>query len=243
MRPTNTALSKVITAGTVAAALTAGLLLAPAPGQAFSLGGLFGNRVDKQLVAQVPKDKRGAIDKADFEFAVAGEEVALAKLKEELADRQDDYAGLATKLAKAQATAAELALDTARIEAVEAASLGLREDNMKLMAELREDRTKNEAERIQLKSKLDQTDVFVRDLKNRVADKEKTVAAFKARRPGAPPSAAVAPVAAPAPAAAPAPVATPSAPPKGPLPEEIVRQELPAPAPAPAPAPEADLKN
>ncbi|OGR38821.1 MAG: hypothetical protein A2051_07040 [Desulfovibrionales bacterium GWA2_65_9] len=240
MRPTSTASTQTIPAVAVLATLIVlGLLLAPAPGQAFSLGGLFGNRVDKQLVAQVPKDKRGAIDKADFEFAVAGEEVALAKLKEELADRQDDYAGLATKLAKAQATAAELALDTARIEAVDAANLGLRDDNLKLMTELREDRTKNEAERIQLKSKLDQTDVFVRDLKNRVADKEKTVAAFKARRPGAPPSTAVAPTATPVPA----PAATPSAAPKGPLPDEIVRQELPAPPPAPAPAPEVDLKN
>lgn len=242
MRPTSTTPAATIHAASFCAALIVlGLLLAPAPGQAFSLGGLFGSRVDKQLVAQVPKDKRAAIDKADFEYAVANEEVGLAKLKEELADRQDDYASIATKLAKAQATAAELALDTARIEAVDAANLGLKDDNMKLMAELREDRVKNESERIQLKSKLDQTDVFVRDLKNRVADKEKTVAAFKARRPGAPPSTAVAPAAAPAPAPLPAKAPLPA--PASAQPEEIIRQELPAPAPAPAPAPEADLKN
>ncbi|MDP3428485.1 MAG: hypothetical protein Q8S17_14060 [Humidesulfovibrio sp.] len=226
--------------------LAASLLLAPAPGQAFSLGGLFGSRVDKELVAQVPRDKRTAIDKADFEFAVANEEVALAKLKEELAEQQEDYAALATKLAKAQATAAELALDTARINAVEAANLGLKEDNLKLMAELREDSVKNEGDRIQLKSKLDQTDVFVRDLKNRVADKEQTVAAFKNRRPGAPPSTAlgtaVAPAATSAPAAqAPAPAPLPAA--ASDQPVEIIRQGLPAPPPAPAPAPEADLKN
>lgn len=241
MHPTKTLPATTALAATLIAVLAAVLLLAPAPGQAFRLGGLFGNRVDKELVAQVPKDKRGAIDKADFELAVAGEEVALAKLKEELADRQDDYAGIATKLAKAQATAAELALDTARINAVDAANLGKKEDNLKIQAELREDSTKNEAERIQLKGKLDQTDVFVRDMKNRVADKEKTVAAFKARRPGAPPSTAVA-AAAPA-TATPAVAATPATAPKGPEPVEIIRQELPAPPPAPAPAPEADLKN
>lgn len=240
MRPTST----ILTATALAAALLTSLILAPSPGQAFSLGGLFGNRVDKQLVAQVPMDKRGAIDKADFEFAVANEEVALAKLKEELAGKQEDYASIATKLAKAQAAAAELVLDTARIEAVDAANLGKKEDNLKLQAELRADSIKNEAERIQLKSKMDQTDVFVRDLKNRVADKEKTVAAFKARRPGAPPSTAAAPAApAPAPAAAPVPAKAPAPAAAGAQPEEIVRQELPAPAPGPAPAPEADLKS
>jgi len=238
MRPTRSSL----TAATLAAAIYAALLLAPAPGQAFSLGGLFGSRVDKELVAQVPRDKRAAITKADFELAVANEEVALAKLKEDLAGQQEDYAALATKLAKAQATAAELALDTARIDAVAAANLGKREDNLKIQDELREDRTKNEAERIQLKAKLDQTDVFVRDLKNRVADKETSVAAFKARSPGLPPS-ATAPAPAASAAPAPAPAATPPAAPKGAEPVEIVRQELPAPPPTPAPAPEADLKN
>ena len=239
MRPNHSLLAAALITG-----LAATLLLTPAPGLAFSLGGLFGSRVDKELVAQVPRDKRGAIDKADFEYAVANEEVALAKLKEELADTQEDYASIATKLAKAQATAAELALDTARINAVDAANLGKKEDNLKLMAELREDSVKNETERIQLKAKLDQTDVFVRDLKNRVADKEQTVAAFKNRRPGAPPSTAVAPAAAPAPATTPATVAAPApAPAPGAQPVEIIRQELPAPPPAPAPAPEADLKN
>jgi len=238
MRPT-----RRILAATLTTSLAALLLLAPAPGQAFSLGGLFGSRVDKELVAQVPRDKYGAIDKADFDLAVANEEVALAKLKEELADRKDDYAGIATKLAKANATAAELALDTARINAVDAAGLGKKEDNLKLKTNLNEDSNKNEVERIQLKSKLDQTDLFVRDLTSRVADKEKSVAAFKNRRLGAPPSTAVAPAATPAPAAAPAAAPAPAASAPGSQPEEIIRQELPAPPPAPAPAPEADLKN
>jgi hypothetical protein len=238
MRPT-----RRIFAAALTTTLAAVLLLAPAPGQAFSLGGLFGSRVDKELVAQVPRDKYGAIDKADFELAVANEEVSLAKLKEELADRQDDYAGIATKLAKAQATAAELALDTARINAVDAAGLGKKEDNLKIKADLNEDSNKNEVERIQLKSKLDQTDLFVRDLTNRVADKEKSVAVFKNRRLGAPPSTAVAPAAAPAAAPAPAVVPAPAAGAPGSQPVEIIRQELPAPPPPPAPAPEADLKN
>ena len=166
MHPKSNPTATFALAALISLGLALGLFLAPAPGQAFSLGSLFGSRVDKQLVAQVPRDKRGDIDKAEFENAVAGEEVALAKLREELADRQDDYAATATKVAKANATAAELALDTARIDAVDAAGLGVKEDNLKLQADLREDRTKNEAERIQLKGKLDQTDVFVRDLKN-----------------------------------------------------------------------------
>lgn len=215
----------------LAATLLAALLFAPAPGQAFSLGGLFGSRVDKQQVAQVPQDKRGAIEKADFELAVANEEVALAKLKEDLADKQSDQAALGTKLAKAQAAAAELALDSARIEAVDAAGLGKKEDNLKLQAELRADRAKNEAERIQLKARMDQAEVFVRDLKGRVADKEQSLAGLKARRAASAP-----------PVAAPAAPAAPVARPAEPL-EIIHKQPEAAAAPAVKPAPEADLKN
>lgn len=216
-----------------AATLMAALLFAPAASQAFSLGSLFGNRVDKQLVAQVPQDKRGTIEKADFEHAVAREEVELAKLKESLADKQNDQAAIATKYAKAQAEAAELALDAARIDAVDAANLGVKEDNLKLQAELRADRTKNEAERIALKAKLDQAEVYVRDLKARVADREKSLDSLKARR-------ATAAAPAPIPAAAPAP--TPAAKPAEPL--EIINPQPESPAtPAAKPAAEGDLKN
>ena len=72
MHPKSTPITAIALAAALALGL--GLILTPAPGQAFSLGGLFGSRVDKQLVAQVPRDKRGAIDKAEFENAVAGEE-------------------------------------------------------------------------------------------------------------------------------------------------------------------------
>ncbi|MBA4357238.1 MAG: hypothetical protein C0405_05885 [Desulfovibrio sp.] len=242
MRPTCTTLATALRAAIFSAAIfsTVGLLLAPAPGQAFSLGELFGSRVDKALLAQVPQDKRAGIDKADFELAVAGEEVNLAKLKEELADKQNDLASLTTKLAKAQAKAAELALDSARIDAVEAENLGLKEDNLKLQAELRVDRTKNEAERIQLKAKMDQTDLFVRDLKERVAAKERSLAGLKARRTASTTASTATPTTTPTAASA----APPAAKPPTPEPLEIINKQPDAPeAPEAKPAPEADLKN
>lgn len=224
------------------AIVIAACLAAPAP--AFSAW--FGPTVDPELVAQVPQDKRGGIDKADFELAVAGEEVALAKLKEELADRQQDLAELGTKLAKAQQKRAELALDLARIEAVDAQGLGKKAENVKILGEVRADLTKNEAERIQLKSKLDQTELFIRDLTQRVAAKEKSVGEFKTRRSGAAQGGASAPSVAPAKPAAPAVGPAPQpAPPASSKPITEVVKETPGPAAPPAvkDAKEGDLKN
>lgn len=203
----------------------------------------FGPTVDPELVAQVPLDKRGAMDKADFELAVTLQELDLAKLKEELADRQQDLAELGTKLAKARQKQAELALDLARIEAVDAQGLGKKADNVKILGEVRADLTKNEAERIQLKAKMDQTELFIRDLTQRVAVKEKQVQEFKGRRSGAasspatPPSPAIAP-AKPVPAPQPAPPVD-----KSPI-TEVVKESIGPAAPPVAPAPpEGDLKN
>lgn len=216
-------------------ALCASLLAAPAPAQALSLGGLFGSPVDAELAARVPQDKRSAINAADYALACAQQDLELAQLKEEMADRQDDLANLGTKLAKAQLRAAEIALDIAKMEAIMANKLGQDEDNRKVLADLTTDRTKNEVDRKELASKIYQTTLFVRDWTQRVADKEKTVSAFKARRPAA--GAAVPPVLKPAPAQAPK---------EDPVeiinPEPGSDQAKPA-APAASPAAEADLKN
>lgn len=215
-------------------ALCMGLLAPAAPALALSLGGLFGSPVDAELAAQVPQDKRAGINKADFELACARQDVELAQLKEELADRQDDLANQYTKLAKAQARAAELNLDIAKMEAIIAANLGRAEDNRKVLNDLRADLVKNDADRSQLKSKVNQGTLFVRDWTQRVAQKEKTVAEFKARRSGG--------------------AATATAQPKAPAPEparqddpvEIINPEPGAKSEAPpavSAVPEADLKN
>lgn len=217
----------------VFAMLLLGLLLPASPAQALSLGGLFGSPVDSDLVARVPQDKRTAINKAEYELACANEDLALAKLKEELADKQDDLAGLNTKLAKSQARGAEIALDIVKMEAISANGLGKAEDNRKVMDELLSDRTKNEAERIQYKSKIDQATLFVRDWTNRVAVKEKSVTEFKSRRGGT--DAATPPaVAKPVLKSAPAPTEDPLV---------IINKEPGGPAAQPVATPEADLKN
>jgi len=166
----------------VSAALLAAFAL-PAPNaQAINFGGLFGSPVDAELAAQVPPNKREAMNKADYELACANQDLELAKLKEELADKQDDLANLNTKLAKSQSRAAEIALDIAKMEAIIGSNLGNAEDNDKILKDLKTDRAKNEAERSEYKSKIGQSTLFVRDWTQRVAVKEKSVAEFKARR-------------------------------------------------------------
>jgi len=152
--------------------------------QAMSFGGLFGSPVDAELAAQIPSNKRDAINKADYELACANQDVELAKLKEELADKQDDLASLNTKLAKSQARAAEIALDITKMEGIIANNLGKSDENRKILTDLQTDRAKNETERSEYKSKIAQSTLFVRDWTQRVAAKEKSVAEFKSRRGG-----------------------------------------------------------
>jgi len=214
-------------------ALCGCLSVSASPARALSLGGLFGSPVDAELAAQVPQDKRAAINKADFDLACAKQDVELAELKEELADRQDDLANLNAKFAKAQARAAEINLDIAKMEAIMANKLGKAEDNRTVLEGLTTDRAKNETDRGELKAKIYQATLFVRDWTQRVAQKEKTVADFKSRRASAAPAAQPAVKIAPAPAEDPVEIINPS---------PGVPQAQPA-APAAAPGPEADLKN
>lgn len=239
MRPLVT-LSRIASAAGLAALLTAALAVAPMawPAQALALdlGGLFGSPVDAKLVAQVPKDRREGIVKAEFALACARQDQELAELKEELADRQDDLANLHVKLAKCQTRGAEIALDIAKMEAVLASSLGTPGDNRKVLDGLKTDRAKNDLACKELQTKTGPATLMVRDWTSRVAAKEKAVAEFKARRPSV--SGVAAPALAPAPA--------PAAPVEDPL--EIVRPQpgaeaSPAPAAPAAPASEADLKN
>ncbi|GAB6126794.1 hypothetical protein [Humidesulfovibrio idahonensis] len=215
----------------VSAALLAAFAL-PAPNaQAINFGGLFGSPVDAELAAQVPPNKREAMNKADYELACANQDLELAKLKEELADKQDDLANLNTKLAKSQSRAAEIALDIAKMEAIIGSNLGNAQENEKILKDLKTDRAKNETERSEYKSKIAQSTLFVRDWTQRVAVKEKSVAEFKARRSGG--SAAAAASAASAVQA--------------PKPEEeptVIINPEPEAAPEAAPAtPESDLNN
>lgn len=214
----------------VSAALLAAFAL-PAPNaQAINFGGLFGSPVDAELAAQVPPNKREAMNKADYDLACANQDLELAKLKEELADKQDDLANLNTKLAKSQSRAAEIALDIAKMEAIIGSNLGNAEDNEKILKELKTDRAKNETERSEYKSKIAQSTLFVRDWTQRVAVKEKSVAEFKARRNSG------------ATAAASAASAVPASKP-GDDPTVIINPE-PEAAPEAAPAtPESDLNN
>jgi len=219
-----------------ASALAAALFLAPASGQAFSLGGIFGSGVDPELVAKIPAEKRGDIKKADLVLACANQDVELAKLKEELADRQDDLAGQGTKLAKAQAKGAELGLNIAKMQAIVGQNLGSREETTKVLNDLLADRTKNEADIVQIKAKMDQTQLFIRDLTKRVADKEKDVADFKAQRCGVAAAAGTPAAAAKVEAAKPAPKAAAE--------PDVIENREPGSAPEAAKAaPEADLKN
>ena len=219
----------------LAVAALCACLLTPAVAPALSLGGLFGSPVDAELAAQVPQNKRSAINKADYELACANQDVELAKLKEELADKQNDLAGLRTKLAKAQARAAEIALDIAKMDGIMTSGLGKAEDNRKVIDGLTTDRTKNEAEQIQLKAKIDQAGLYVRDWTQRVAAKEKIVSEFKARRGGD--------ATQPAASASPRKQVVSPSPKPAEEPTEIINLEPGAAPAAPVAVPEADLKN
>ncbi len=172
------------TARILAAAAVAAMFF-PVQSHAFSIDELFGGSpVNEELAAQVPQDKRQAINKADDTLACAGKDLELAKLKEDLADRQDDLANLGAKLAKSQARGARLALDIAKMQAIIENKLGNLEDNSKIINDLKSDASKNLDEQTGYQRKIDTATLYVRDWTQRVANKEKDVADFKLNRCG-----------------------------------------------------------
>ena len=112
---------------------------------------------DENLLAQVPAEEREGVKKAEFDLQVAEEKVTLAEMKTELASLQKKYADYEEDAADEYQKKAEVAVELAKLEAIDRAGLGEKQANIEDIADLKAKELKIEANRIKIEAKRDTT--------------------------------------------------------------------------------------
>lgn len=131
--------------------------------------------VDPNLFAQVPEDKREGVKEAAFALQVSEEKVKLADLKKELASTQKKYADYEQDQAQKYYKEAAIALDIVKMEAIDRADLGKKDDNIKDIAKLKSKKLQTEADRINIEAKLATTKRRISDLTGQVKAQEEKI--------------------------------------------------------------------
>jgi chromosome segregation ATPase len=133
---------------------------------------ITGSSNTDELLAQVPSEKQTEVHEAAFNLQVAEEKSKLAEMKAELASLQEKYADYQKDLAAKHYDAAEVKLDLAKLEVVDRANLGEKEDNINGIADLKSKILKIEAESIKLEAKRDTTEQKINDLAKQIEEQE-----------------------------------------------------------------------
>ena len=137
-----------------------------------SLTSSIGGSSDENLLAQVPAEEREEVKKAEFDLQVAGEKVTLAEMKTELASLQKKYADYEEDAADEYQKKAEVAVELAKLEAIDRAGLGEKQANIEDIADLKAKELKIEANRIKIEAKRDTTGEKINDLLKQIEEQE-----------------------------------------------------------------------
>lgn len=137
------------------------------------------SNVDEDLFAQVPESQRENVEKAAFTLKVAEEKMNLAELKMDLADAIKKHAGYEEDLADNSYEEAQLALDLAKLVAIDRSDLGEKEDNIKKKADLRSKILGVEAERVKIEAKVTTSERQINQLTEQVEERKMTVKALE----------------------------------------------------------------
>ena len=135
--------------------------------------------VDKDLYAQVPEDELVAVKEAEFALLVSTEKVKLAELKDELASKQEKYADYGLDLAKKNNKAAKAELDMAKLEAIDRAGLGEKQDNIKTIADLKAETLDIESDKVKIEAKMSTTQIDIENLNNQIKVLEEAISNMK----------------------------------------------------------------
>jgi len=136
------------------------------------------SNVDEDLFAQVPEEARGDVEKAAFALKVSEEKMNLAELKMELADFIKKHAGYEKDLADKLHKEAQLALDLAKLEAIDRSDLGEKEDNIQKKADLRSKKLGVEAERVKIEAKVATSERQINKLTAQIEERKTTIEAL-----------------------------------------------------------------
>ena len=127
---------------------------------------------DENLLAQVPAEEREEVKKAEFDLQVAEEKITLAEMKTELASLQKKYADYEEDAAKEYQKKAEVSVELAKLEAIDRAGLGEKQENIEDIADLKAKELKIEANRIKIEAKRDTTGEKINDLLKQIEEQE-----------------------------------------------------------------------
>ena len=139
----------------------------------------FTSSVDDELFSQVPAEYRQGVHKAEFDLKVAEEKVRLADLKDKLARLQKKYAGDEEDVADKYRDKASVAVDLAKLEAIDRSGLGQEEDNVKAIADLKSKKLKLEADTIKIEAKLFATERQIKDLTKQIEEQAEKIKGMK----------------------------------------------------------------
>ena len=125
-----------------------------------------------ELLAQVPTEEQKEVHEAAFNLQIAEEKSKLAEMKAELASLQKKYADYQEEMADKYHETAEVKLDLAKLEAVDKANLGEKEDNINNIADLKAKILRIEADNIKIEAKLDTTEQKIKGLTKQIEEQE-----------------------------------------------------------------------
>jgi len=125
-----------------------------------------------ELLAQVPSEEQTEVHEAAFNLQVAEEKSKLAEMKAELASLQKKYADYQEDVVDKYYDAAEVKLDLAKLQAVDKANLGEKEDNINKIADLKAKILKIEGDSIKLEAKRDTTEQKINGLTKQIEEQE-----------------------------------------------------------------------
>lgn len=138
--------------------------------------------VDPKLVAQVPEERRGEFPKAEYAVKVAEEKAKLAAMKSELAATQKKYVDLEEDQANIDLKEAGLDYDIVKMGAIEAAGLGKKEDNDKVLTKLKLKKVNLQGDRIKTAGNMNTVKQQMSDLAEKITTQEEQVKGLTAEK-------------------------------------------------------------
>ena len=141
---------------------------------------ISGTSSTDELLAQVPTEEQKEVHEAAFNLQMAEEKLELAGMKAELASLQKKYADYQEEVANKYQETAEVKLDLAKLEAVDKANLGEKEDNINNIADLKAKILKIEADNIRIEAKRDTTEQKIRGLTKQIEEQETKIVNLEA---------------------------------------------------------------
>ncbi len=133
--------------------------------------------------SQVPASLRGDVKKAESALRLARQNVDLAAEKVKLAELEKErgvlgskYAGYNKELADTLTQKAEVILEGKKLEAIDNAGLGEKEENIKQIAKLKEKELDITKEEIKIKADIDTTALKLKELDKRIQEQSMVIA-------------------------------------------------------------------